>query len=347
MTGSRAKRPLTLRDVAEAAGVDVSTVSRALRNDVRVADKTREKVQQVARDMGYRPNPFVSAFTAQVRGYRRSPAGATIAILNTYAKNHAFVSRYNQGARDRAENLGFNVDSVDLADMGGSTKRLAHVLHHRGIRGLMILPIRPELNLMDLDVNRLAVATIDLAQKTPNIHRAVPHYFQGMLEALRRLAGYGYRRIGFCTKVREVRGFGILSKGAYLAWQAERPASQRVKVHTDDAETEPKAVNRDAFLGWLEKQQPEAIVSNDDTFLGWAREAGLGVPEDLAFATLNRRPETPETAGIDQQQELVGAAAIDLVVGQIFRNEYGLPQPEKEVLVEGLWRSGHTVREQR
>lgn len=48
--------PLTLRDLAASMGVDVSTVSRALRGDPRVKATTRDRVQALAGQLGYQPN---------------------------------------------------------------------------------------------------------------------------------------------------------------------------------------------------------------------------------------------------------------------------------------------------
>jgi len=50
---SRIKASVTIRDVAEAAGVSVSTVSRVLNNKVDVAPETLRTVQSVIREMGY------------------------------------------------------------------------------------------------------------------------------------------------------------------------------------------------------------------------------------------------------------------------------------------------------
>lgn len=47
---------INLKHLAEACGMDISTVSRALRNDPRVKEKTRDKIKKLASEMGYRPN---------------------------------------------------------------------------------------------------------------------------------------------------------------------------------------------------------------------------------------------------------------------------------------------------
>ena len=59
--GRRVKRPVTLDDVARQAGVATSTVSRALSNPDRVSDRTRALVEEVARQLDYRPNRIAQA----------------------------------------------------------------------------------------------------------------------------------------------------------------------------------------------------------------------------------------------------------------------------------------------
>ncbi len=55
----------TIYDVARAAGVATSTVSRAFSNPQRVSAPTREHVVQVARELGYEPNPHARALTSR------------------------------------------------------------------------------------------------------------------------------------------------------------------------------------------------------------------------------------------------------------------------------------------
>ncbi len=55
------------------------------------------------------------------------------------------------------------------------------------------------------------------------------------------------------------------------------------------------------------------------------------------FAHLDLTAAAPGCAGIDQNGERVGAAAVDLVVEQLHANEFGLPQNPKTVLIEGRW----------
>ncbi|WP_085878571.1 LacI family DNA-binding transcriptional regulator [Roseisalinus antarcticus] len=58
------RRPLTLRDVSEASGVSEMTVSRVLRNKGDVSEKTRAKVQEAAKRLGYVPNKIAGALAS-------------------------------------------------------------------------------------------------------------------------------------------------------------------------------------------------------------------------------------------------------------------------------------------
>jgi hypothetical protein len=73
------------------------------------------------------------------------------------------------------------------------------------------------------------------------------------------------------------------------------------------------------------------------------KAAGISVPDETGFACLTCGQEDTALAGIDQCQQMVGAAAMDLVIGHIFRNEYGLPDAMKSVFIDGIWRDGNTV----
>ena len=48
-------------------------------------------------------------------------------------------------------------------------------------------------------------------------------------------------------------------------------------------------------------------------------------------------------SGIDEQPELVGAAAVDVVVGMIHRNEFGVPINARHILILGNWHEGRTL----
>jgi LacI family transcriptional regulator len=62
----------------------------------------------------------------------------------------------------------------------------------------------------------------------------------------------------------------------------------------------------------------------------------------VAFLTLPR--VNGEFSGVDENPQVVGAAAADFIAGMIHRNERGVPAMPQRVLIEGSWIDGRTVR---
>lgn len=349
------ERPLTIRDIAAAAKVHHTTVSRALRNDRQISESVRQHIQALARTMGYRPNPFVSAFTAQVRSYRCAPKGAAILLLQFYhAKSYSlWQNSYFEGIGARAGQLGFRVEHLLFQDLGSSTDRLTSVLRARGIRALIILPAPAGTDLRPLDCRDLALTAIGHSVKSPAIHRASPDFFQNMTLALRTLSDKGYGRIGFAVAQVDLTRFGERWLGAYNTWQNTLPRASRVPVHVnpfltmpapialsheDFVEWPPEALH--AYGSWLENHTPDVVLGSSGAFFRGIQKLGA----KLDYAGLGILPDLPHVGGIDQQASAIGGAAVDLVVGQLHRNEYGLPTHPATMLIEGTWVEGQTTR---
>ena len=94
----------TSRDIADLAGVSQATVSRALRNSPLVREETRDKIQQIARDLNY----FVNRNAAGLRTHQSN----TIALLlfddSNTKMNLFFLSMLDSITRSAAR-LGYDV----------------------------------------------------------------------------------------------------------------------------------------------------------------------------------------------------------------------------------------------
>ena len=69
----------------------------------------------------------------------------------------------------------------------------------------------------------------------------------------------------------------------------------------------------------------------------------IRVPEDVSLIHLAWDPQLKGWAGVDRQNEMIGARALDLVVEQLNANERGIPEFPKMVLVGDRWVDGRTV----
>ncbi len=75
-------RRVSQKNVAEVAGFHVTTVSLALKNSPRLPPETREKIQRVARELGYQPDPMLSALTIYRRKVHKPYFQGTLAWLD-------------------------------------------------------------------------------------------------------------------------------------------------------------------------------------------------------------------------------------------------------------------------
>ena len=326
--------------------MNVSTVSRALRGVSGVSPAECARIKAIATRLGYRPNPYVTAFTAQVRTYRRSPNPATIALIDCWpAARPAWANfdntiDYIGGIRDRADTLGYCVERIRLIDLDGSLNRLQRLLTTRRIYGLLVLPVPEGTDLSDLNCSRLASATIDFSLQQPELIRRVsPNYYHNMWLALSTLAARGYRRIGCAVTPLTSQRQDDLGIAAFFAFSARH---KQICV----APCLPEVSTRQLDLtAWLRREKPDALVTTDFMLPDDLVTAGYRVPEDIAAIALSRPPDhTRHAAYIDENYREVGAQAVDMIVDAIHRNEFGLPSARIVHLVDGVWREGYTIR---
>ena len=98
------KRRTSLKDLAEQLGVSIATVSRALRNSHEVGDDMKQKVQELAKKLNYRPNPFAQGL--------RSEAPKVIGVVLPNLVTH-FNASVLDGIEDYATREGYSVISAN------------------------------------------------------------------------------------------------------------------------------------------------------------------------------------------------------------------------------------------
>src|SRR5690349_594102 len=130
-------RQPTLQTIANAAGVSRMTVSRALRNDPVLPRQTRERIQKLARELGYRPNPLVATLMSQVRAARVPRQTLTIAhVTTTYPpgewRRYFFTRECIEGATARAAEQGFTLEEFCIKEPGMTSRRMSQILRTRG-----------------------------------------------------------------------------------------------------------------------------------------------------------------------------------------------------------------------
>lgn len=334
----------TMQEVARRAGVHAATVSRALRNAPGVSVAVRDRVQQAARELHYRPNPLVSALIRTRRSPQRGKYQATLAFFTRPLPGSAGQNRHQQllaATRARAEQHGYRLEVFGANERQIPAPRLTEILIARGISGLILAPFTSPEAEPPVDWRQFAVVALGLSQRIPVTHVAHNHY-SGMRRVLEECRRRGARRIGLVLPVRVHRNVEERWLAAYLLDQTEQPPPGGPLPPLLVEETsEPRA-----FTPWLRANRPDVIIGLQHLtpVHQWLHAAGLRVPADLGLVTLDRRESRIDFSGLDQEVVKMGATAVDQLVSLVERGERGMVERPITVMIDGAWVDGATLR---
>jgi LacI family transcriptional regulator len=334
------KGRINMRQIATAAGVSVATVSMALRNSEKISEETRAKVREVAAQLEYRPDPLIAALASRRRD-RKPTSLDVIAYVTAYPtkegwRQNRFSPAAYEGACARASQRGYRVEHFWLRESQMTTRRLANILQARGILGLCLAPFPDVVPQFSFPWDYFCPAAIGYSMMRPSLHRASPHQLQGMQLTLNTLRLRGYKRIGVALGKRVSKIVAHNWIASILMFQYNHGASAATCLVYEESD-------RLKLKAWMARNKPDAMVVSDIALLDWLKEIGTRIPEEMGVVPLERYPGY---ACLDQKPGMVGAAAIDLIIGLIQRNETGLPADPKVVMVEGAWVEGPSIRPQ-
>ena len=343
----------TIGSIAKKAGVAKSTVSLALRNSPKLLEETRLKIQAIAKEMGYKPNPLVSAQMAHIRSHKPMKSVTTIGFLNTWydEANHQrlkweVMGRFHQGAKERAEELGFHFEPLEFDMSVFSRQRIEQILESRNIDGLILSPLKKSTAEFVIDWAPYAVVSIGYFETFGNIHRVFYDNFNATEIVLDIAQSRGYRRIGFITNVESEQRAGRLWSAAFLEFQSRNiPLATQVPLLRLKSEErnfsgeEYKQIKR-----WYFEHKPDLILSYLDNTLQFLESLGFRSPDDFGYISLIWSEDMGNIAGYNQDFERVGAIAVDIVVDRLFQNKRGMPSHPSSTLLIGEFVEGRTLR---
>lgn len=331
-----------MQTIATRAGVSLMTVSRALKNHPSIPPVTCARIRKIADELGYRPNPLVSALMAQLRSARMSKSAPTLAFLTNHAEEiferWSFLGELYKGAADRAAALGYKLERFSLAESGMTPARMRGMLRARGIPGVILDPLPLHAPELEFDWSGFACASIGYSYKSVSLHRAVNDHFHAVSLAVESLTARGYQRIGMAIRHEDNDHSENRLAGGFMSFFPLLPTVRRIPVFfwSDDHE--------EGFAEWFREWEPDVVLTLHPIVRDWMRGMGLRAPADVGLASLNLQSNHAWYSGINQNNLLIGSTAVELVIEQIHHNEHGVPREPKTVMTRGYWVDGTTAR---
>ena len=339
----------TSRQLAEIAGVSHMTVSRAFRNDPKIFKGTRDRILALAREHGYRPNPLVALAMQSRRGEKDGEISGSLAFVQSNIHEDTWnvqphLIPYLKGMRKRAAEQGFSIDEFWLSKAKGglSPRRLTGILEARGICGLIIAPPPGFVKHMRLDWDRFSCVTFSHDSWRPLLHRVATDELHAMAITLRELGKLGYQRIGLAVAHNLDASSSHAFTGRFLAAQMNWKKSESVPpLVYRGPEIRDSAAE---VLRWFKKYRPDCVICCDIATRQLLAENGARAPDDVGLAHLAIGPDVATWSGYNINRESIGAAAVDMAINRMVRNETGIPKDAREVLLRGCWQAGDSTR---
>ncbi len=336
----------TQQDIADALGVSKMTVSLALRHSPEVSQEMRERVAAAAQAMGYQINAHARGLAARRVS---APSGLPIALLNLYNPpsewhRHLSFRHMREGAEKRAGELGYRLDEISLRERGMTARRVDQILKSRGIRGVLIPPSPHSHGHLRLSWDQFAAAAIGFTFRRPNLHRTAHNSAMALQLTLHHLKHFRYRRVGLLLSRAFSRRADSIPEAIFLYHQRETPVRDHIPILWSNWDTFPEALP-----AWLERHRPDVLLTHWPEVFLWLRQKGYDIPGDLGFVSLGWHDEIKselglEPTGISIDNRELGARAVEMIVGQMERHEYGVPVFPTITLVTPRWIPGETVR---
>ena len=286
-------RPPTLREIADQAGVHISTASRVLRQP-EPADGWSDsalRVRQVAEELGYQPN----LWAASLRTRKTTTIGVVMPRLTDVV-----VATMFQGIEEAATAAGYSVLLSSPPDDLDAQRKAVEFLVSRQVDGLMLSSIHlPGTDFVDsLPLRSLPILLLnrhtDSATSSPN--RGLP-FVSGDDRLGGYLAGKHLLDCGY-------RDLGVIAGPDHASTSRERVAGFRDALTEAGLELPPNRIVASEFevQGGVDAaatllggdSRPDAVFTVSDTIaigvLGVARDLGLSIPDDLALVGYNDIP---------------------------------------------------------
>jgi len=341
---SESNKAVTIKDIAKECGVTATTVSLALRNHPRISDATKERVREVAKRLNYRRNPMISALMANLSQSHKPAAALPLAAIYTHdlktIEGNSYHLKLWKGMEQRASELGFKLERFHLDSKKMTGKRMTQILTTRGISGVIVPPLLHAGGHLNIDWREFSAVTIGYSMLSPNLHRICPDQYRGIRLALRELRQLGYKRPGLLlNRQSDLRTLHLWSSGFYGFEHAQKNRGIIPVLECDE-------VGEKVLQTWYKKYTPDVIISSDLNIIDPLHQMGLEFPDDVGLVTLSRYELKGGIAGIDQNAEALGEAAVEQMVTMMYHNERGIPDMPRVVQIPSKWGKGASVCKQ-
>ena len=318
----------TIKEIANKLKVSVSTVSRALSNHPRIGLSTRERVQQLAKEMNYEPNAKAIFF--------KQKKTHVIGVILPYIRED-FFSEAISGIETAAMVHDYTILFGQSYDDPEQEKKVVDAMKRQRVDGL-IISLSKQTNkyehLAALDKYNIPVVYFDRVPTFENAHKVFCNLYKGTVEMVGWLFNKGYRRIAFINGPDRIQASKERLNG-YI----EGVSKQKLKVDMQLVEKTDlsKESTHAAMKNLLAlRNAPTAIITFNDYVhmdaVQYAQKQHIKVNKDIVFVSYANLPITSYTAfpplvSIEQYPRKQGQRSMEIMIDILHEKASDSQQP--------------------
>jgi DNA-binding LacI/PurR family transcriptional regulator len=315
-------RSVSIRDIAEAAGVSHTTVSRALHDNPLISQEVREHIQLLAREMGYTPN----AVAQSLKNKRTHSVGVVVTAIAD-----PFLSRVVRGIEEVAQKAAMSVLLATTYNDPDRELSVVETFHQRRVDGIIVASSRYGVE----SANRLARVNVPVVlinqqadTEYEHLHAVSVDDYQGARCAVKFLLDAGHQNIAYLGAANRPRSNRLRLQG-YLDSMREagiepRPdfiqtAPPEHRYHSEDVED-----GRSMLTGILAAGATAVFCYNDMMAIGVlmaCRESGIAIPAQLSVIGFDdvelAQYVSPPLTTVHQPKLHLGKVAMRMILGLI------------------------------
>ena len=305
----------TIKEIAKQLNVAVSTVSRALNDHPRIGLRTKQRVQELAKELGYEPNAQ-AIFFKQKRTFiigvvipfiREEFFSQAISGIETAASEHSYTILFGQ-----------SYDDIEIE------KRVVSVMKKQRVDGL-IISLSKNTNKYDhlesFEKYIIPVVYFDRVPSLNNVHKVYCDIYKGTIDMINWLYRRGVKRIGFINGPQKLSASKERLDGYIHAVSNQKLKVDMRLVETTDFSKESTNTAIEKLLAL--KSPPQAILSFNDYVhmdaVKYARQHKIKVNKDIIFASYANLPITdytsyPPVISLEQYPYKQGEGAMQIMI---------------------------------
>lgn len=308
-------KSVTIKDVAKAAGVSYSTVSRALSGSPEISAETRERILTLCKQMNYTANTVARAMVMK--------STKLLGLILTDV-NNPFMSELAYHIDRQARARGYNIILCNSSRNVEQERELFELMIGRQVDGVMLFPSGPEsYETLRPFLGRLPTVFIgENLREAPESYVSVDNY-RGAYMGVEYLYNLGHRDIlyfgrrrGSTTHQLRADGYAAACRDLHLTAQYCNNAFPATSI---------KYGYQLAKQLLSQKRTYTAIFAATDTnalgVMQAAQERGIRIPEDMSLLGFDNIRDSAlpriELTTIEQPKKMMASVAVDSLLDRI------------------------------